>query len=217
MVHKGDDMTELTIFGTAASRTYRTLWMAKEVAADYTHDPVDHRSGGTKTPDYLALNPNAQVPSMRDGDFVLWQSFAINLYLAQKYQTPVSPANLEEEMLAVQWSLWALVEIEAFVADLAQELQKPPAEQSADVNEHLRQKLPKPLAVLDGVLAEREFLVADRFTVADLNTAATLRPLARIDQELTPYPHAERWFDACFSRPAAKEAIALQREAMARL
>ena len=82
-------------------------------------------------------------------------------------------------------------------------------------HKHLRQMLPKPLAVLDGVLAEREYLVADRVTVADLNTAATLRPLARIDQELTPYPHVERWFDACFSRPAAKEAVALQREAMA--
>ena len=85
MVRKDDDMTELTIFGTAASRSWRTLWMAQEVAADYTHDPVDFRTDRIKSPDYLAINPNAQVPSMRDGEFVLWQSFAINLYLARKF------------------------------------------------------------------------------------------------------------------------------------
>ena len=203
-------MTELTIFGTPASRTWRTLWMAKEVGAEYAHDPIDFRTDRIKSPAYLAINPNAQVPSMRDGDFVLWQSFAINLYLARKYPSPVSPANLEEEMLAVQWSMWALVEIEAFAVDLFHELEEPPEKQRSELIEHLRQKLPKPLAVLNGVLTERDFLLGDRFTVADLNTAATVRVLNRVDQSVTPYPHVERWLNACFSRSAFKEVMDLR-------
>lgn len=205
-----ENMTDITIFGTAASRSYRTHWMAIEAGIEYEHEPIDHTKGEANAPDYLALNPNGQIPTLRDGDFVLWQSFAINLYLARKYPCPVSPKNFEEEMLAVQWSLWAMVEIEAFAVELVHELAKPTADQSAEVNEYFRQALLKPLAVLDGVLADRKHLIADRFTVADLNTAASLRSFERTDMDITPYANAYAWYQDSFSRPAAQEALALQ-------
>jgi len=210
-------MAKPTIYGTPGSRTYRTLWLAKELGLDYDNNPVSHHKGETKSPDYAAINPNAKIPAMKDGDFVLWESFAINLYLAHQYPNEVSPKTVEEEMLAVQWSMWGLTEVETPAADLMAELQKPEADQSADVIAHLREKLPAPLGVLNGVLADRDYLVGGRFTVADLNTAAAIRVIFRCGMDLKPYPNVEKWFEAFFSRPFAQECVAMQAEVMASL
>jgi glutathione S-transferase len=210
-------MSELTVYGTPGSRTYRTLWMAMELGLDYRNEPVNHHKGENTASNYVAINPNGKVPALRDGDFILWESFAINLYLARKFPGEVSPRTCEEEMLAVQWSMWGLVEVEAFAADLMAERQKPDSEQSTDVVAHLRNKLPKPLGVLDRVLAGRDYLVGGRFTVADLNTASAIRPIFRSGLDLRSYPYVDKWFGVCLSRPAAKQAVALQNEAMAAL
>lgn len=75
----------LKIYGVARSRTFRTLWMAKELGLDYEHLTVDFATGETRTPAHLALNPNGHIPVIDDDGFVLWESMAINLYLAKKY------------------------------------------------------------------------------------------------------------------------------------
>src|SRR6185437_3394897 len=75
----------LKIYGVARSRTFRTLWMAKELGLDYEHVKIDFATGDTRTPAHLALNPNGHVPVIDDDGFVLWESMAINLYLAKKY------------------------------------------------------------------------------------------------------------------------------------
>ena len=75
----------LKIYGVARSRAFRTLWMAKELGLDYEHVKVDFATGATRTAAHLALNPNGQVPVIDDNGFVLWESMAINLYLAKKY------------------------------------------------------------------------------------------------------------------------------------
>lgn len=208
-------MAKPTIYGTPGSRTYRVLWLAKELGIDYDHVPVNHHKHENEAPDYAKINPNAKIPALRDGDFVLWESLAMNIYLAHQHPGAVSPKSYEEEMLAVQWSMWGLTEVETPAADLMNELQKPEAKRSADVIAHLRDKLPKPLGVLNGVLADRDYLVGDRFTVADLNTAAAIRVIFRCGMDLKPYPNVEKWFESCVSRPAAKEAIGMQAQAMA--
>ena len=75
----------LKIYGVARSRAFRTLWMAKELGLDYEHIKVDFATGETRRPEHLALNPNGHVPVIDDDGFILWESMAINLYLAKKY------------------------------------------------------------------------------------------------------------------------------------
>ena len=62
----------LKIYGVPRSRTFRTLWMAKELGIDYENVPVNFADGGTRTPEFLALNPHGFVPAIDDGGFVLW-------------------------------------------------------------------------------------------------------------------------------------------------
>ena len=103
----------LKIYGVARSRAFRTLWMAEELRLDYEHVKVDFADGGTRAPAYLAVNPNGHVPAIDDNEFILWESMAINLYLAKKHGLgSLYPTSLESEARAWQWSLWGMTELE---------------------------------------------------------------------------------------------------------
>src|SRR5438552_18333968 len=75
----------LKIYGIPRSRAFRTLWMAKELGLDYENVPTDMGNGGTRTPQFLAINPNGHIPAIDDNGVVLWESMAINLYLAKTH------------------------------------------------------------------------------------------------------------------------------------
>src|SRR5262249_58868786 len=66
----------------------------------------------TRTPAFLMLNPNGHIPVLQDGDLTLWESMAINLYLARRYDKGLWPKRVEDEGRAFQWSLWAMTELE---------------------------------------------------------------------------------------------------------
>ena len=109
-------MSKVTIYGVSGSRAIRSIWMAEELKAelgiDYDHRPV-HFFEESKTPDFLAVNPNGRVPAMDDDGFILFESLAINLYLAKKNpESALAPRGLKEDGLATQWSIWALTELE---------------------------------------------------------------------------------------------------------
>jgi glutathione S-transferase len=204
----------LKIYGVARSRAARVLWMAKELGLDYEHIKVDFATGETRGPEHLALNPNGHVPVIDDDGFILWESMAINLYLARKYGPGgLYPSRTDDEARAWQWSFWGVTEVERPVLTammnraIYPESQRDPA--AADAAE---KTLAQPLGVLDGVLARTAYLLGGNFTVADLNLASILawaRP-ARID--MSPFPKAAEWLKNCAERPAASATRQLQRE-----
>src|ERR1700743_3520934 len=75
----------LRIYGSARSRGLRTLWMVGELGLEYEHLDYAARCPQTRTPEYLAMNPNGAVPTIDDDGFVLSESMAINFYLAKKH------------------------------------------------------------------------------------------------------------------------------------
>ena len=74
--------------------------MAKELQLEYEQVPLHQSDGSTRTPEYLAVNPNGEIPAIDDDGLVLWESMAINLYLAKKYGGPLAPETLEEDARA---------------------------------------------------------------------------------------------------------------------
>src|SRR4030081_586180 len=103
----------LKIYGIPRSRAFRTLWMAKELGLDYQNIPIDMGKGETRTPEYLAINPNGHVPAIDDDGVVLWESMAINLYLAKKHaRGSLYPIRFEDEARTWQWSFWGMTEVE---------------------------------------------------------------------------------------------------------
>jgi glutathione S-transferase len=203
----------LKIYGIPRSRAFRTLWMAKELGLEYENIPIDFANNGTRAPEYLRVNPNGHIPTIDDDGFILWESMAINLYLAKKYSRgSLYPILFEDEARAWQWSFWGMTEIERPVLTAMFHRAILPEEQRdaklADESEH---QLGRPLMVLDGAVANSPYLLGEHFSVADLNVASILswaRP-ARID--FSHVPKAADWLKRCAERPAARAARDLQR------
>src|SRR5437764_542118 len=203
----------LKIYGVARSRAFRTLWMAKELGIDYEHIKVDFATGETRTPAHIALNPNGHVPVIDDDGFILWESMAINLYLAKKHSAGrLYPARLEDEARAWQWSFWGMTEVERPVLTaMFNRAILPEDKRDAALADESERQLAAPLRVLDGAAANSPYLLGEHFTVADLNVASILswaRP-ARID--FSAVPKAADWLKRCADRPAARAARDLQR------
>jgi glutathione S-transferase len=193
----------LQLYGNPRSRATRCLWMLEEVGQPYQLLDKSTRVDDLHSAEYLRLNPNARIPTLVDGDLVLWESMAINLYLAQKYEGPMHCASPEALGLAAQWSFWAMLEIEHLLLHLLEHRAVlPEFARDVSVVERNELLLKKPLTVLNDCLAGRGYLAGDCFSVADLNVAGILAwgKIARLD--LSAYPDLAPWLDGCLARPA---------------
>lgn len=197
----------ITLYGDLGSRAHRVAWALKELALPFEHVPTHFLDGSTRRPDYLAINPNGRVPALVDGDLVLFESLAINLYLARRYAPGgLGPADIVEDAQCTQWSFWVANEVEKpLLLAAANRFLFPSEQRSAEEAEVALGKLARPFGVLEAQVRERAWLVGSRFTVADLNVSAvmTLLPLAGI--ELHPWPAMAEWLDRCLERPAAAD------------
>jgi glutathione S-transferase len=193
----------LQLYGNPRSRAMRCLWMLEEIGEPYQLIEKSTRTDELQSAEYVRLNPNARIPTLIDGDFVLWESMAINLYLAQKYPGPMHCADPEVLGLATQWSFWAMLEMEALLLELLQHRAVlPEFARDASYAERDELLLSKPLRVLNDTLAERDHLAGHQFSVADLNVASILvwGKMGRL--ELSSYPKVARWLNSCLGRPA---------------
>jgi len=112
----------LKLFGQTRSRASRSLWMLEEIGIPYEHMPVQPYTE-SRSAEYLHINPNGHIPSLEDDGFVLWESLAINMYLAETYAgAPLWPAGAKDHALVYQWSLWAANEIEPCIVSIAKGL-----------------------------------------------------------------------------------------------
>jgi glutathione S-transferase len=193
----------LRLYGNPRSRTARCLWMLEEMGEPYELVEKSTRADDLQSDEYLRLNPNARIPTLVDGELVLWESMAINLYLAQKYEGPMHCAGPGVLGLAAQWSFWAMLETEHLLLEfLNHRAVLPEFARDASYAERDALLLRKPLGVLNDALNERGHLAGSGFTVADLNVASILvwGKMGRLD--FSPHPEVARWLDACLARPA---------------
>ena len=207
-------MADLKIYGVAASRSYRTLWMAAELAIPFEHVPVNFRDGGNLKPDYLAINPSGQVPAISDGGFALRESMAINLYLAKKYALGrLYPADLEGEALVWQWSFFTATQVEFPVRAWPAGTVLPPAAnfpRDAHNADHLG-VIARSMDLVNKTLSSHPYLIGNDFTVADLNLASILSRVA--DRDFGAATHLADWLRRCLERPAAVTALNQRKQA----
>jgi len=86
----------IKLYGIPRSRTIRPLWMLEELGLPYENVKVSFVNE-TRTPAFLNLNPNGRIPVLQDGNLTLWESMAINLYLARRYDKGLWPKGVEDE------------------------------------------------------------------------------------------------------------------------
>ena len=196
------------LYGISSSRAIRAIWGIEEVGVEYEHVPVSFRED-SKTPEYLAVNPNGRIPALVDGDLTLFESMAINLYLAKTYGGDLYPQNPADEARANQWSVWGISEIEPLQMQIVvQKFFTPEDRRNQKVIDGAGKGLQRPFKVLDDVLAARPYLLGDSFSVADLNVAAVMLLLNMVQFDYSEHSNVQRWADACYARPALAAAQA---------
>lgn len=189
------------IYGPSMSRASRVTWCAKELGIPF--ESVDVPWDKLKDPGYLAINPNGKAPGFADGDLKLFESLAINLYLAKKYGTgELYPATAEDEARVLQWTLWAAAEVEHLVINSA--LVKLGISKDVAAAEAGLERVKPALKVLDGHLQGRDWLVGDTFSVADINVASVIATGRFGGLDLSGFPNVTRWLESCTSRPKRK-------------
>lgn len=200
----------ITIYGVYRSRATRPLWLLHETGTPFTHVPViqayrlpdpaaPEAPVHTASPDFLKVNPQGQIPAMQDGDLVLTESLAIALYLARRYGGPLGPQDDAEAALMEQWALFAATAVEGPALEI---LQAPEGAMGEGIVKVAAERLRRPLARLNAHLSGRDWLVGNRFTVADINTAECLRYAQGHAALIAEFPDVKRWIEAAQARPA---------------
>jgi len=206
----------LTIYGIQASRALRPLWVATELGLTFEHVQTDYKAGTTRTPDFLALNPNGHIPVVVDhrpeGDVTVWESMACALYIARQHGQPdginLVPATPREDAEALRWSFWTVTEVEKdALTVLMHRLAMPEDQRKPELAEAAEQRLRVPLRVLEQHLAQQKargevHLAAARFTVADLCVASVMLWVRAARELMAQYPLASEWLTLCLARPA---------------
>ncbi len=196
----------LKLYGATMSRAHRVLWMLKELGIPYEHIQTSFLDGSTHRPEFLKINPNGRVPAIDDDGLLMFESIAINLYLAKKYPSSLSPVDITEEGLALQWSFWVVTEIEKpLLLAAANSYLFKAEERSSEEASMALGKLDRPWSVLESHLSNRNYLMGERFTVADLNVATVMDLAPPAGISLHAYPNLERWLERCLHRPTAND------------
>ncbi|SOD16233.1 glutathione S-transferase family protein [Nitrosomonas ureae] len=198
----------ITLYGIEWSRAKYVLFTLAELGLDFQHVRINPFEKEKYAPEYLKLNPLAQVPTLVDGDLVLTEAVAINFYLARKYGAgKLWTDRLEGEAQIYKWSLFALTQMETACVDLILHRKVFDAKaRNPDIIQAAEKKLMKPLEVLNNHLAGKDFLVAGKFTVADINMAGVLSYALGGEFDFSPYHHVARYLEAILSRPACRKA-----------
>lgn len=180
----------LKLYGGSRSRASIIQWYLEEKGINYEFILLDMAKGEHLQPEFLKLNPIGKVPVIIDGDFVLWESGAILLYLAEKYGQEID--SLETRSIVNQWILFAN-------STLATGL---------FIEANREREMPKLLPPLEQILQSQSYFLGDKFTVVDVAVGSMLaytQILLKLD--LTNYPAICKYIEATSQRPAFAKTI----------
>lgn len=195
----------LKIWGRLSSiNVQKVVICANELAIAYERIDAGGKFGLVDTPAYKQLNPNALVPTIEDGDLVLWESNAIVRYLARTYGGgrlyPADPRTLAD---ADRWLDWQTTTLTPAMGDAFMQLVRTPAEQRnmGAVAASLR-RTEGPMAILDAHLAHRAFVTGGTLTMADIPLACAAHRWLGLPSDKEPRPQVAAWLDRLRERPA---------------
>ena len=203
----------LKLYGQYRSRAFRVAWLCRESSIPYEHVNVTINVEGAtcKGSDYVKLNPNARVPTIDDDGFVMWESGAINLYLAEKYRSPLWPASPAGKGRMLQWAFFIASDVEPNMITVMQHrVVFPPEKRNATLADEADARLQPRLKVLDEHLAKNRFFGGDKWDMADFMVASVCYSFFAMKYDLGKYPSFQKWLMASLERPKAKEARALR-------
>jgi glutathione S-transferase len=199
----------MKLYYVPQTRSMRARWMLEELEVPYELHRLDVSTREHRQPAYLALNPLGRVPTLADGEVVVHESLAICLYLADRHPERglAPPPTSPERGSYYQWSVFSMVSVEKGL-DLVHQhaVRLPEAERSPAAAEAGRRTFREAAAVVEQALGDRDHLVGDRFTTADLMMASVLgwgKLMGLLGED---FPRLTAYVRKHLARPAAKRA-----------
>jgi glutathione S-transferase len=184
----------------------KVIFCLEELGVPYSREDYGRQFGNTLTDEYRKLNPNAKVPTLIDGDLVIWESHTILRYLAAVHRPALTGASLAERTMVERWMDWLLGALNTPYVAVFKDAKKAPAERAPDFAAQSADLLAQ-LKLLDGHLGGRDWFALDRFTIADIALGPIVKRCLEFPIERPAYPQLERWQAAIDARPAFAVAI----------
>ncbi|HEY0705371.1 MAG TPA: glutathione S-transferase family protein [Polyangia bacterium] len=194
----------LIFFGAPASSAGKTHWMLEEVGVPYEYRRVELRDPATAA-EYRKVNPGGKVPFIVDGDVRLFESMAINFYLAERYKPELMPRDPIERALCYQWSFWTISNLQPEALTVMIEHFKPESARNDTVLTKAMTHVARLLAQLESSLVG-PYILGERFTVADVNAGSVIN-LALRAGAASHGPQVSAWMERLRARPAYQRAV----------
>lgn len=180
----------LKLYGGARSRASIVQWYLEELGVPYEYVMLDMAAGEHRQPPFTEINPVGKVPAIADGDFKLWESGAILLYLAEKYDNPA--LSVEQRSILNQWMMYANATLGPGVFMEATRATE----------------TPRHMTMLNELFSRQPFVLGDEFSVADVAVGALLGYIPiMLKLDLSEYPAVVDYIQRMSQRPAYQKAI----------
>jgi glutathione S-transferase len=182
---------------TDSSNVQKVLWCCGELGIEFERQDWGGKFGGNKEPDYLAMNPNGLVPTLKDGDFVLWESNSIMRYLNAKYaQGKLLPSTPEGMAIANRWMDWQLSAFNPIIVPLFfATVRTPPDKRDPQAIQSATEKTAKAWQMVEEQLAQTRFLGGEEFSLGDIPLGVWAYRWFSLPIERPKQPKLENWYE----------------------
>jgi glutathione S-transferase len=186
-----------------SSNVQKVLWCCDELGVSFEREDYGGEFGKTKDAAYMAMNPNSVVPTVIDGDLVLWESNTIIRYLANQYgDGSLYPTDPGPRASGERWMDWQLSVLGRAIHGVFWGLVRTkPEDRDLDAIAASRQNTADALAILDTFLGRTDFVAGSDFTICDIPSAVFVYRWFNLDIEREELPNLRRWYDHLCQRP----------------
>ena len=192
-----------------SANVQKAMWAVGELKLAHERVDIAGAFGRNREPAYLSLNPNGLVPTLEDGDLVLWESNSIVRYLASLHgKGTLEPVDPKARARASQWMDWQLSVLgPAIHAAFWGLVRTPPEKRDLASIAASKAKTTAAIAILDAQLAKTAYVAGDAFSMGDIPVGVFGYRFHALVPERPPLPHFERWFAAISARQAFRDHI----------
>jgi GSH-dependent disulfide-bond oxidoreductase len=201
----------LKFYYSAAPNPTKVALFLEESGLSYEPIPVDTRKGDQHKPDYLAINPNAKVPAIVDGDATVFDSNAILLYLAEKTGKFLPPKGDKARGELLSWLMFVASGVGPYSGQAVHFRNYAPDKNEYAINRYVFEAQ-RHFGILDARLAKQKYMLGDTYTIVDMDVWGWARLIPNVLGEAgwAKFPNLKRLVDEISARPAAQRAIALK-------
>ena len=184
----------------------KVMWLLEELKMPYSREDYGRQfNNNTQTPEYLSMNPNAKVPTLVDGDLVVWESNTILRYVASKAKSALYPTDAGKRTHVERWMDWQLASLNGPYLAMFKDSKLEPEKRSPDFAAQ-QKDMGAQLSILDRSM--KAWVAGEELTIADICLGPIVVRCLRFPIELPALPNLKRWDAAISARDAFKKATA---------